>query len=104
MIRRTPRTHEPPTHLHTPSLNSSAHPSNPSLHISAIPPSSPLPLSLLYFTVLSFGSNMVAYLVTTGYTSTRIGVIRTVSVISEISATWITPAMMDRLEPIRAGM
>jgi hypothetical protein len=61
-------------------------------------------LALLYFTVLSFSGQMVAYLLTIGYTSTHVGLIRTVSVMFEISATWLAPWAMNRIGPIRAGL
>ncbi|KAK2811656.1 hypothetical protein FQN50_001999 [Emmonsiellopsis sp. PD_5] len=61
-------------------------------------------LSLLYFTVLSFGGNMVAYLLSANYSSTNVGIIRTVAVVFEISATWIAPGVMSRVGPVRAGM
>lgn len=61
-------------------------------------------LSLLYLTVLSFGAQMIAYLVAVGFTSTSIGLLRTVSAVCELSATWIAPATMDRIGAIRAGI
>jgi solute carrier family 40 (iron-regulated transporter), member 1 len=61
-------------------------------------------LSLLYFTVLSFGGQMVTYLLSVGYTSTQIGIIRTVSVVAEVSATWLGPVLMRRVGVIRAGL
>ncbi len=61
-------------------------------------------LSFLYLTVLSFSGQMVTYLLATGFTSTTIGWIRTISVLVEISATWLAPKIMTRLGPIRAGM
>jgi len=61
-------------------------------------------LSLLYLTVLSFGGQMVTYLLSTGYTSTHIGIVRTISVMFEISATWIAPKAMSRIGPVRAGI
>jgi len=61
-------------------------------------------LSLLYFTVLSFSGQMVTYLLTVGYDSSHIGVIRTVSVLFEMSATWIAPKVMAKIGPIRAGI
>ena len=63
-----------------------------------------LSLSLLYLTVLSFSGQMVTYLLSAGYTSTSIGYIRSVSVIVEMSATWLAPVAMTRLGPIRAGI
>ncbi|PGH15243.1 hypothetical protein AJ80_05596 [Polytolypa hystricis UAMH7299] len=60
--------------------------------------------SLLYFTVLSFSGQMINYLLSLGYTSFHIGISRTVSVIFEISATWIAPKVMAKIGPIRAGI
>lgn len=61
-------------------------------------------LSLLYFTVLSFSGQMVAYLLSVGYTSTHIGLVRTFSVAFEMSATWLAPLAMDKIGPTRAGL
>jgi len=61
-------------------------------------------LSLLYFTVLSFGGQMVTYLISAGYNSFYIALVRTLSVIFELSATWIAPRAMKRINPARAGM
>jgi len=61
-------------------------------------------LSLLYLTVLSFSGQMVTYLLSIGYTSTNIGLIRTVSVLVEMSATCLAPKLMAKLGPTRAGM
>ena len=61
-------------------------------------------LSLLYLTVLSFGGQMVTYLLSTGYTSVHIGLLRTLSVGFEISATWIGPKAIARIGPIRTGI
>lgn len=61
-------------------------------------------LSLLYLTVLSFAGQMVTYLLSVGYNSTQIGLIRTVSVAFEISATWLGPVLMLKLGVIRAGL
>lgn len=63
-----------------------------------------LSLSLLYLTVLSFSGQMVTYLLSAGFTSTHIGYIRSVSVIVEMSATWLAPIAMTKLGPIRAGI
>ena len=63
-----------------------------------------LALSLLYLTVLSFSGQMVTYLLSVGLTSTMVGLIRTVSVAVELSATWIGPRVMAKLGPTRAGM
>jgi len=47
---------------------------------------------------------MVAFLLSIGYTSTSIGLVRTISVAFEISATWIAPMAMHRIGPVRAGL
>jgi solute carrier family 40 (iron-regulated transporter), member 1 len=60
--------------------------------------------SLLYFTILNFAGQMITYLLSVGYTSTYIGIARTVSVTSEISATWIAPIIMTRIGPVRSGI
>lgn len=60
--------------------------------------------ALLYFTVLSFGSQMITYLLFVGYNSIHIGIARTLSVAFEISATWMSPLAMARIGPIRSGI
>ncbi|KAI9042422.1 putative iron-regulated transporter [Aspergillus affinis] len=60
--------------------------------------------ALLYFTVLTFGGQMVTYLLSVGYSSMAISIARTVSVGFEISATWIAPAVAARIGPIRSGI
>lgn len=47
---------------------------------------------------------MITYLLSTGYTSFTIALVRTLSVIFELSATWIAPRAMQRIGPARAGM
>jgi iron-regulated transporter 1 len=61
-------------------------------------------LSLLYLTVLSFGGQMVTYLISAGYNSFYIALVRTLSVIFELSATWIAPRAMKRINPAKAGI
>ena len=63
-----------------------------------------LSLSLLYLTVLSFNGQMVTYLLSNGYTPTAIGLVRTISVAVEISATIVASSVMKRLGPVRAGL
>ena len=63
-----------------------------------------LSLSILYLTVLSFAGQMVTYLLSVGYTSTVVGLVRMFSTVFELSATWIAPKVMDRLGPTRSGM
>ena len=60
--------------------------------------------ALLYFTVLSFSGQMITYLVSVGYTSFHIAAARTGSVAFEISATLISPVVMSKIGPIRAGI
>lgn len=62
-----------------------------------------LALSCLYLTVLSFAGQMVTFLLSAGYSSTQIGLIRTISVAFEISATWLAPMLIARIGVIRAG-
>lgn len=59
--------------------------------------------SLVYFTVLSFSGRMITYLLAIGFTSTSIGLMRTVSVAVEITATWAAPLLISRIGPIRSG-
>ncbi|KAH8179424.1 ferroportin1 (FPN1) domain-containing protein [Sarocladium implicatum] len=63
-------------------------------------------LALLSLTVLSFGGQMTTYLLSPrgGFTSTSIGITRTVSVAFEILATWAAPWLMSRIGPVRAGL
>lgn len=61
-------------------------------------------LALLYFTVLSFSGQMVTYLASVGYTSTYIGIARTIAVVFEVATTWIGPFVMARIGPVRSGI
>ncbi|KAI0897301.1 Ferroporti-1 [Annulohypoxylon nitens] len=63
-----------------------------------------LACALLYLTVLSFSGQMVTYLLTTGYTSSQIGIARTISVSFEVLATWVAPWLISHIGPIRAGL
>ena len=60
--------------------------------------------ALLYFTVLTFGGQMVTYLLSMGYNPIQVGVARTLSVVFEISSTWLVPKIMTRIGPIRTGL
>ncbi|KAK3331709.1 Ferroporti-1 [Cercophora scortea] len=60
--------------------------------------------ALLYLTVLSFSGQMVTYLLSTGYTSSQIGIARTLSVLVEVLATWVAPWLMGWIGPVRAGL
>ena len=63
-----------------------------------------LSLALLYLTVLSFGGQMVTYLISSGFSSFVIALVRSLSVLVEITATWIAPKAMARVGPTRAAM
>jgi solute carrier family 40 (iron-regulated transporter), member 1 len=60
--------------------------------------------SLLYLTVLNFAGQMVTYLLAAGYSSTQIGIARTLSVAFEVLATWVAPWLMGEIGPVRAGL
>lgn len=60
--------------------------------------------AVLYFTVLSFGGQMVTYLLSSGYSSMQIGIARTLGVIFEVLSTWAAPWLMGRIGPVRAGL
>ena len=61
-------------------------------------------LALLYLTVLSYNGQMITYLLAIGFSSAAIGVLRGVSAISELSATWIAPNIMQCIGPVRSGI
>ncbi|CAO2657919.1 Nn.00g071790.m01.CDS01 [Neocucurbitaria sp. VM-36] len=61
-------------------------------------------LSLLYLTVLSFASQMTTYLLTLGFTSTHVSLMRLVSVILELSATCAAPWLMHKIGAVRSGL
>jgi iron-regulated transporter 1 len=63
-----------------------------------------LSLSLLYLTVLSFNGQMLAYLLASNINLWQVGIIRGVSTIFELSATWIAPRLMKRIGVIRTGL
>lgn len=61
-------------------------------------------LALLSFTVLSFGGQMITFLLSAGFKATHIALARIISVAFEISATWLAPFAMRKIGPIRAGL
>lgn len=61
-------------------------------------------LSVLYFTVLSFGPQMITYLLSVGFNSRYVGLLRTFSVVFELSATWLAPMATKRAGVLRAGL
>ncbi|PTB72892.1 hypothetical protein M440DRAFT_1384275 [Trichoderma longibrachiatum ATCC 18648] len=60
--------------------------------------------AILYLTVLSFGGQMVTYLLSSGYSSVQIGIARTFGVIFEVLSTWAAPWLMGRIGAVRAGL
>ncbi|KAF4200185.1 hypothetical protein CNMCM8927_003821 [Aspergillus lentulus] len=61
-------------------------------------------LSLLYLTVLSFGTTMVTYLLHTGFDPLQVSCMRIGAVVAELSGTWAAPFIMGRIGPIRSGL
>ncbi|KAG9252817.1 Ferroporti-1 [Emericellopsis atlantica] len=61
-------------------------------------------LALLYLTVLSFSGQMITWLLAVGYTTTYVGVARTVSTVLELSATWIAPRLSKKIGAVRCGI
>lgn len=61
-------------------------------------------LSILYLTVLSFSSQMTTYLLTLGFTSTHVSLMRLGSVVLELSATCAAPWLMSRIGAVRSGL
>ncbi|AEO66491.1 uncharacterized protein THITE_128637 [Thermothielavioides terrestris NRRL 8126] len=61
-------------------------------------------LSLLYLTVLSFSGQMLTYLLASHISMWQVGILRGVSTIFELSATWIAPRLMKRIGVIRTGL
>ena len=61
-------------------------------------------LSLLYLTVLTFGGQMVTYLLSVGFDSISIGLLRNLSTIFELSATWLAPKAMHKIGAVRCGI
>ena len=47
---------------------------------------------------------MVTFLLTIPFTPTQIGLMRTASVMLEMSATWLSPLAMNKVGPLRAGL
>ncbi|ORY75747.1 Ferroporti-1 [Protomyces lactucae-debilis] len=61
-------------------------------------------LSALYLTSLSFGGQMVAFLLAMGFSGSLLALLRVGSTICELSATWLAPWLMARVGVIRAGL
>ncbi|KAB5533434.1 Ferroporti-1 [Coniochaeta sp. 2T2.1] len=61
-------------------------------------------LCLLYLTVLSLSGQMVTYLLSLGFTSLQVGLIRFVSTLFELSATFVAPLLIRRIGVVRSAM
>jgi hypothetical protein len=61
-------------------------------------------LPILYLTVLSFALQMTTYLLTLGFTSTHVSLMRLTSIKLELSATCAAPWMMRRIGAVRSGL
>lgn len=59
---------------------------------------------MLYFTVLNFGPQMITFLLSVGFSSRYVGLLRTFSVVFELSATWLAPMAQERVGDVRAGL
>lgn len=60
--------------------------------------------SVLYCTVLSFGGQMVTYLLAQGIDGNLVAIARTFSVAFELIATWAAPILIGRIGPTRSGL
>lgn len=61
-------------------------------------------LSILYLTVLSFGAQMVTYLLHTGFNSLEVSCMRIGAVVAELAGTWTAPWAMNKIGPVRSGL
>jgi len=63
-----------------------------------------LTLSMLYLTVLSFAGQMVTYLLSVGYTPVDVSLLRVVSTVFELTATFAAPLVMTKIGAVRTGL
>lgn len=61
-------------------------------------------LAMLYFTVLSFSGQMITFLLAVGYSSFHVGLVRAISTIFELSATWAAPKVQRHIGAVRGGL
>lgn len=59
---------------------------------------------MLYLTVLSFGGQMVTYLLSTGFIALEISFLRVASVLAELGGTIMAPYLMNHIGTVRAGL
>lgn len=60
--------------------------------------------SVLYWTVLTFGGQTTTFLLSSGYTPLHVSFFRIGSVIAELVGTWLSPFLMQRVGPVKAGL
>ncbi|ODN74781.1 hypothetical protein L202_07101 [Cryptococcus amylolentus CBS 6039] len=60
--------------------------------------------AVLYLTVLSFSGQMITYLLSSGFTSSQVGAVRTLSVAFEVGATFVAPCLISMIGPVRAAL
>ncbi|KAK6443395.1 hypothetical protein LTR95_000221 [Oleoguttula sp. CCFEE 5521] len=63
-----------------------------------------LSLALLYLTVLSFSGQFITYLLASGFSSTRVALLRAIAAVFELSATWAAPFIARRIGAVRTGL
>ena len=61
-------------------------------------------LSILYLTVLSTGVQYQTYMLSIGYSSIAVSLLRLAAVISELMATCVAPLLMKRIGGVRSGL
>lgn len=61
-------------------------------------------LAVTYLTVLSFSGQMVTFLISSGFTSRDVGILRSLATVFELMATWVAPWLMRYMGTIRAGI
>lgn len=63
-----------------------------------------LTLSMLYLTVLSFAGQMVTYLLAIGYTPLDVSLLRVISTVFELTATFVAPLVINKIGAVRTGL
>lgn len=59
---------------------------------------------ILWWSVLYFGGQLITYLLSVGFTSSQITLLRIASVVTELGGTWLAPILMNRFGPPKAGL
>jgi iron-regulated transporter 1 len=63
-----------------------------------------LSLGMLYMNVLSFGGTMTSYLVSIGYDTGLLGIMKAVAGVMGVAGTYLMPALAKRVGNVRAGL